>query len=63
MQARAMGLVGLALASAFMAREAREKAQDAVVRVNRRGSLRQGRFGPKRLRRMRRAEAREGAVW
>lgn len=70
-RAMSMGLVGLALASAFMAKEAREKARDTVVSVrhersasvqHKRSATRRGRasgkFGAKRLRRLRRAEAR-----
>lgn len=74
MRPRLMGLVGLALASAFIAKEAHDKAQDTVIRAgqragksalsmrapSRRGRGGRGKFGPARLRRLRRAAARMG---
>ena len=74
-----VGLVGLALASAFVARETRDKAQDVAIslgsrtgkslltagRTMRRPAGRghsSGKIGPKRRRRLWRAEARRKAA-
>lgn len=73
-RAQMMGLVGLALASAFAAKEARDKAQDVAVSLRERPLVRgQGyrpvsrghssrKIGPKRRRRLWRAAARRKAA-
>lgn len=78
-RAQMMGLVGLALASAFVAKETRDKAQDVAISLGQRagkGSITMGRMmgrstgrghssgkiGPKRRRRLWRAEARRKAA-
>lgn len=78
-RAQMMGLVGLALASAFVAKETRDKAQDVAISLGQRaekGSITMarmmgrstgrgrssGKIGPKRRRRLWRAEARRKAA-